>query len=93
MLKLTTDKDKQEALHGLSATAELLVAIYTAFASFEITKYREFFWSHRVQTLVVLYAALGFSCSTRCPLPRKHQLQLPPPTVKALGGVIGQTTV
>jgi len=44
------------------------------------------FWSHRVQTLLVLYAALGFSCSTKCPLPRKYQLQLFPPQ---LGGSLG----
>ena len=47
------------------------------------------FLSHRVQTLLVLYAALGFSCSTRCPLPRKHQLQLSPPP--RLGGSLGSS--
>jgi len=48
------------------------------------------FLSHYVEMLLVLHAALGFSCSTRCPLPRKHQLQLSPPR---LGGVIWQPTV
>ena len=42
-----------------------------------------------VQTLLVLYAALGFSCSTRCPLPKKHQLQLSPPRLGRDGGSLG----
>ena len=64
--------------------------IYCFLAMFGITKNRNCFLSHPVKTAPVLDAALGFSCSTRYPLPRKHQLQLSPPR---LGVVIGQPTV
>jgi len=61
--------------------------IYCFLAMFGITKNRNCFLSHPVKTAPVLDAALGFSCSTRCPLPRKHQLQLSPPP--RLGGSLG----
>ena len=65
------------------------IVIYTALLqASKLVNISWFFWSHRVQMLLVLYAALGFSCSTRCPLPRKHQLQLSPPP-RLGGGSLG----
>ena len=49
--------------------------------------YCNMFLGHPVEMPPVLAAALASSCSTRCTVPGKHQLQSPP-TVR--GGVIGQ---
>jgi len=65
-----------------------VIYIYCIVARFDINKKTCFLLGRPVQTLLVLNAALGFSCTSMCILPRKHQLQL-----SQVRGVIGQPTV
>ena len=79
MLKLTTDKDKQEALHGLSATAELLVAILHLQASklpnigsfFGATVYKRWLSCMQLLAFLVAQGVLYLeNTSCNCPPPR-----------------------